>query len=172
MGNVQLPKLSNTHLFTAAVNALLLGRYNRNLLFEQFNYLYTAIDTCYKMTIDQKENTEKRASSHAQRIEWMCDKHKVTVPSWAKPIPCGENKVKTELSVIRNDLIHEGSFFNAPLGFVSKDWKKHINFMSTVAYEMGNLVCRLLVALVGGKDKSYFERPVSNRQKTRLKLRQ
>ena len=54
----------------------------------------------------------------------------------------------------------------APLGFVASQSGTRINFR----LEMTALVCRLLVALLGGNNAYYLKSPVNTRQHYRLDL--
>ena len=62
----------NARQFAAAVHALFLGQYPQALQFEEFIYLYTAIDACYKLA--ESLQRPARKFSHADRVEWMCKK--------------------------------------------------------------------------------------------------
>ena len=53
-----------------------------------------------------------------------------------------------------------------PLGFAIHGYGTREN----LTFEMRALVCRLLVALTGGKDSSYLGSPVNTRQRHPLRL--
>lgn len=69
-------------ILPAVIHALFLAQYPQSLDFERFQYLYMALDACYKlMTVN---DTPPSRSGHAARIQWMCEKFTVPVPEWAK----------------------------------------------------------------------------------------
>jgi hypothetical protein len=142
----------------ATIHCLFLAQYPKNLQFEKFHYLYMALDTCYKL-VESKYNP-KRTPPHAQRVEWTCKKLNIPVPSWAK--------TKSDISEIRNDAIHEGLFGKEPLGF-SLHGKKNLNKRNLIL-EMQNLICRLLVAVLGKPEIDYVQTPVNSFQIEALKL--
>ena len=147
----------NAQRFKAAVHALFLGQYPQALQFERFIYLYTAIDACYALT--KALRCPQGQHGHAGRIKWMCDELGVDTPTWAAPTVQGG----TEVSAIRNDALHEALFVDAPFGFA-------VQGGVNLKLEMPALVCRLLVALIGGNDTSYLGSPVNTRQYYRLDL--
>ena len=150
----------NAQWFAAAVHALFLGQYPQALEFEQFIYLYTAIDACYRLAAKFRQPTKKK--THAERIEWMCAEFGLKTPDWAKSPVGGE----VEVAAIRNDALHEALYVGAPLGF-----KVHGGGgFGNLPLEMVALVCRLLVALIGGKDRSYVGSAVDTGQREGLSL--
>ena len=147
----------NAQRFKAAVHALFLGQYPQALQFESFIYLYTAIDACYALT--KALRCTQGQHRHAGRIKWMCDELGVDTPTWADTTVQGGVKV----SAIRNDALHEALFMDAPLGFA-------VQGGVNLRLEMPALVCRLLVALIGGNDTSYLGPPLDTRQNHGLNL--
>ena len=150
----------NAKRFEAAVHALFLAQYPQALQFERFIYLYTAIDACYALT--KALRCPQGHHRHYERIEWMCGELGGTTPTWADP------KVKggTQVSDIRNHSLHEALFMDAPLGFAVLQ----SGTLGNLTLEMTALVCRLLVALIGGNDTSYLGSPVNTRQRCGLDL--
>ena len=146
--------------FSAAVHALFLGQYRQALPFEAFIYLYTAVDACYALT--KALRCPKRQDRYGKRIEWMCNELGVTTPSWARTVDNGVSVV----SALRNNALHEALFMGEPLGFAVHGGGSGEN----LALEMEALVCRLLVALIGGTDSSYLRSVVNTRQPQGLKL--
>ena len=151
----------NAQRFAAAVHALFLGQYPRALQFEKFIHLYTAIDACYALT--RAVRSAKERHGHAERIGWMCGELDVATPPWASTGGGGGSVV----SAIRNDALHEALFMNEPLGFAVHGGGTGEN----ITLEMEALVCRLLVALIGGKAGSYLASPVNGRQQYGLCLK-
>lgn len=147
--------------FSAALHAFFVSKNPQLLQFERFNYLYAALDACFAIL-----NAEPRSSehlSHARRIEWMCAQTQVPCPIWAMSL---SGKGGTEVSTLRNDVIHEALFFGEPLGFAVEDAKTNRN----LTLEMGNLVCRLLAAIIGVLDKVYLSAPTDIRARHALLL--
>ena len=150
-----LDKPRRAQRFMAAVHALFLGQSPRNLEFERFVYLYAAIDACYALAASLHQPSGHL--THADRIEWMCNRFSIATPAWADSTASSE----AEVVAIRNDTLHEALFMDAPLGFaVYKDSGSNHN----LTLEMGALVCRLLVALIGGGGADYVQSPVNTRQ--------
>ena len=152
----------NPQRFAAAVHALFLGQYPQALQFEKFIYLYTAMDACYKLAESLRPPVTKL--SHAGRIDWMCKEFGFQTPVWAQTAGTGGGR--TEVSVLRNDALHEALYVGEPLGFALHGVATGDN----VTLEMTALVCRLLVALIGGQDSSYLTSHVDTRQPHGLDL--
>ena len=148
-------------LFVAAAHALFLGQYKQAQPVEEFIYLYTAIDACYRLTKELR-SPNSRDEKHGRRINWMCCNLGVLTPNWA----CPDRRGRSEVSDIRNNTLHEALFLGAPLGYAGQWGGTHQNR----TLEMRALVCRLLVALIGGKDPGYFGLPVDTAQQHLLKL--
>lgn len=140
--------------FAAAVHALFLGQSPQNLEFERFVHFYTAIDACYALAAALRQPPKRL--KHADRIEWMCSQFNLVTPAWADPTaPDG-----AEVAAIRNDTLHEALFMDAPLGFAVHKEGSNQN----LTLEMSALVCRSLVALIGGDGAAYVRSPVNTRQ--------
>ena len=150
----------NTQRFAAAIHALFLGQNPQALQFEKFISLYMAIDACYRLAAEFRPPRGKK--KHGERIGWMCDEFGLKTPDWAKPSARGG----IEVAVIRNNALHEALYVDAPLGFAVHGGGSFGN----LPLEMVALVCRLLVALIGGKDPSYIGSPVDTRQQYGLSL--
>lgn len=154
-------KSSNVQRFEAAVHALFLSQYPQALQFERFIQLYMAIDACYALTKELRCPTAKQIK-HYKRIEWMCGELGVTTPSWAQTT----GGSGTTVSVLRNNTLHEALYVGGPLGFAIYGG----NTGENITLEMNALVCRLLVALLGGNDSAYLGSPVNTRQRCGLRL--
>jgi hypothetical protein len=141
------------------IHALFLSEYPQYLQFERFTHLYTALDACYALT---KSLLQGSKLTHAERIQWTCQQFSMQVPSWAQPA-----NQKTQVSVVRNDTLHEALFFEEPLGFAVYGGSQATD---KVPLEMQALVCRLLVALLGDPDNEYVKTPVNTRQRFGLKF--
>ena len=146
--------------FAAAVHALFLSHAPRNLEFERFMYLYTAIDACYALA-KSIANTNQR-HSHSARIDWLCEQFDMTTPTWGQAsAPDG-----SVVSTVRNNAIHEALFMDEPLGFAVSADAAH----PQITDEMRALVCRFLVALLGVTTSNYVRTPVNTGQKFPLDL--
>ncbi|ALU49678.1 TPA: hypothetical protein L4G76_000033 [Pseudomonas aeruginosa] len=148
----------------AVIHALFLAQYPQNLPFEQFQYLYMALDACFKL-VAVKEAQEPRLP-HAGRIQWMCEKFDIPVPDWAK----NAKAAPSSLSVVRNDTFHEALFFDGPLGFSIYGGNQHAADRGNVTLQMQALICRLLVSILGKPGASYIKTPVDTRQRHVLEL--
>ena len=148
-----LAKPRRAQRFEAAVHALFLGQTRKTLKFERFVYLYAAIDACYALAKELRPSPGRL--EHKKRIGWMCGEFDIETPKWSE-----------EVAKIRNDTLHEALFMDAPLGFAVH--KAGIN--QNLTLEMSALVCRLLVALIGGDGSDYVGSPVNTRQMHGLDL--
>jgi len=149
---------------TAVIHALFLAQYPQSLSFEQFNYLYMALDACFSL-LHAKE-TGRLHVKHAERIPWMCGKFNMPVPDWADCSTTG----KSGLSSVRNDTFHEALFFSQPLGFSVYGGNHPGSDPHNVTLQMQALICRLLVAILGSPGNSYVRTPVDTRQLHGLEL--
>lgn len=70
---------------------------------------------------------------------------------------------KSEISIVRNDTMHEALFLDEPLGFAiyinNQPDGKQIN----VILEMQHLLCRLLVCILGKAETDYVKSCINNR---------
>lgn len=146
--------------FAAAVHALFIAQNPQFLQFESFLYLYTALDACYALASTARP--PGRRVLHAERTAWMCQLFGIPVPPWADPSAAGGAAV----AAIRNDAVHEALFMDAPLGFALHGVGTNRN----LTLEMEAMVCRLLVALIGGERSEYVRSPVDTRQRHGLTL--
>lgn len=149
----------------AVIHALFLAQYPQNLPFEQFQYLYMALDACFKL-VAVKEAQAPR-TTHGGRVQWMCEKFGIPVPDWAK----NAKAAPSVLSVVRNDTFHEALFFDGPLGFSIYGGNQPAADRANVMLQMQALVCRLLVAILGQSGSSYVKTSVDTRQMWALELR-
>ncbi len=149
---------------TAVIHALFLAQYPQNLCFEQFNYLYMALDACFSLLLAKEAG--RPHVKHAERIQWMCGKFNMQVPDWADCSATG----KSGLSCVRNDTFHEALFFSEPLGFSVYGGNRPGADPHNVTLQMQALICRLLVAILGSPGSSYVRTPVDTRQIHGLEL--
>ena len=92
----------------------------------------------------------------------MCSKFGMPIPKWVKL----SARSASELSAIRNNAVHEALFMDAPFGFSVHG----VSHPGNLTLEMRALVCRFLVALIGGMNASYVKSDVSSRQRQGLDL--
>jgi len=149
---------------TGIINTLFLAQYPPYLQFEEFMYLYTALDACYALTASRFP--PPRRLFHAHRLEWLCGQFGIQTPDWASPA----SRNSTEVSLVRNDAIHEALFFEEPLGFAIYGGNARGSGGRNIPLEMRALICRLLVAILGRPDCAYVSSPVGTRQKHALTL--
>ncbi|WP_457977762.1 hypothetical protein L0Y47_19275 [Ectopseudomonas composti] len=149
----------------AVIHALFLAQYPQSLPFEQFQYLYMALDACFKLVVVKE--AQKPSVSHAGRVQWMCEKFDMPVPNWAK----SDKATPSSLSVVRNDTVHEALFFDGPLGFSIYGGNQPAADPGNTALQMQAMVCRLLVAVLGNPGIGYVKTPVDTRQRHALELR-
>jgi hypothetical protein len=144
------------------IHALFLAQYPRYLQFEEFMYLYTALDACFALT--KSIFSPVASASHAHRIHWMCQQFGLATPSWAQPVKQG-----TEVSLVRNESFHEALFFEEPLGFqIYGGSQSHT--AGSVPLEMLALICRLVVALLGRPYCSYVRSSIHTRERFSLRF--
>lgn len=150
-------------LVTAIIHALFVGQTPNLFQYERFNYLYFALDACFALT--QRTARQKRRVPHFRRIQSMCEQFGIAVPDWALA-----EAGNSEVSLLRNDSIHEALFAGAPLGFALYGLGSANLPAKNIPLEMEALTCRLLVALLGRPDAAYVRSPVTTRQIHGLEL--
>jgi hypothetical protein len=143
----------------AAINALFIAQRPQHLQIEEFIFLYAALDACFALLKTIKGT--KTAIGHHRRIEWMCGEFGMKTPDWA--VCHGKSSAVSEL---RNNALHEALFVDEPLGFAVHGIGSPLN----LTLEMRVLICRLLVAIVGGERTSYVHSPVGDRMTYLLEL--
>jgi hypothetical protein len=139
----------------AAVHALFIAQYPQSLPFEEFQYLYIALDTCFALA------RPKAQILHGKRIEWMCQRFNIPLPTWAN---------SAQIPAVRNDAFHEALFFGEPLGFSIAGGDQSRASSSSVTLQMRALVCRILVSILVGPNVSYVQTSVDSRQRYALEL--
>ncbi len=147
------------------VHSLFLSQTPTLLDFEEFTYLYVALDGCHFVwsTIN---GPSKAYVTHKQRIASLCAAFKCPVPAWAD---AQAGTVATK----RNETLHEGLFFDEPLGYAIYGGAPRASGAGSnqnTLLEMQCLVCRLLCGIVGFDDASYLSSPVDTRQRHGVRL--
>ena len=156
--NLNVPQ--RTQLVAAAIHALFIAQYPPSLQFEQFLYCYTALDACYALAASMTPPTRK--PTHAERVAWLCRRFGMDIPAWAAPALSRT----VEVAAIRNATLHEALFMGQPLGFALHGTGTGAN----LPLEMEALICRLVVALLGGHASDYVRSPITTRQRHGLRL--
>jgi hypothetical protein len=141
-----------------AIHSLFLAQYPLALQFEQFIYLYTALDACYRLAAAALSQTKD--PPHSDRIAWMCDQFGMPVPDWAAK---GVNPV-SEVATLRNPTTHEALFMGEPFGYAIPGFASEQN----LPLQMRCLACRLLVALIVGRRANYIKSAVNTGLSHRL----
>jgi hypothetical protein len=120
--------------------------------FERFIYLYTALDGCH--CVNALINGLPTNGSHKERIAKICDHFSIAVPKWVDSV-----------TPTRNATLHEGLFFNEPLGFqIFGGSDRAKNADQNLLLQMEALSSRLIVALLGMADNTYVRSPINTRQ--------
>jgi len=70
------------------------------------------------------------------------------------------------VAILRNATLHEALFMGEPLGFALHGVGTNQNLTS----EMKVLICRFLVALLGGSQADYVRSPINTRRRFGLDL--
>ena len=169
--------------FAAVIHALFLAQYPPALQFERFLYLYAALDSCF--AIATENNRPSKPIKHGKRVEWLCERFGMDVPTWAAYDKSSDESL---ISRIRNDALHEALYMEEPFGFALYPGNLGLNYEESPFYheefasyikdigprnlimEFSNLICRFLVALIGGKGIDYVKSPVTDRQMVLLEF--
>ena len=151
-------------LLAAAIHALYLAQGPRLLEYERFIYSYIALDACFALTTDLHPPPPRKKPNHATRVQWMCNKFGMPTPDWAEPAL----KSSSPIATIRNATIHEALYLGKPLGFA-------VGYVDSSAVSPGhdsgvlinsgmqNLICRLLVTILGARNSDYVKIEINTR---------
>lgn len=160
IANVDRPRV--TKALTGIIHSYFLAQNPTALGFERFTYLYVALEGChfvYRTSLGQNP----RSGTHSDRIAALCSAFNRQVPAWADP------SARTVVDR-RNETLHEGLFFDEPLGFAGFGGSRHQPPIGHVPSQMEALVARLLVALLDIPASAYIQSPVNTRQRHGLTL--
>jgi hypothetical protein len=146
--------------FLAIIHALFVAQYPQHLQYEEFIYLYSALDACYALAASI--HAPKKKPTHPDRINWMCDHFRMKTPDWALEPAVA----RAEVAILRNATLHEALFMGEPLGFAIHGIGSNTN----LPLDMRALVCRLLVALIGARAATYVKSPINTRMRHFLDL--
>lgn len=148
-------------LVAAIIHALFLSKRPQHLQFERFSLLYSAIDACFALA--KSFHPQQKAVPHAERIQWMCRIFGTPIPHWADQC----EQARAEVADIRNQNVHEARFMGEPLGFALHGVGGNTN----LNLEMEELLCRLLVGLLGNQLEDYVMTAVGTYQRCGLTVR-
>lgn len=127
------------------------------LEYERFIYLYTAIEGCHYVHCTLR-GTRPTSIPHSRRIEELCNALSMPVPPWAD--------ATSGIVAHRNSTLHEGLFFDEPLGFqIFGGNKTRTTADGWVLLEMQKLTSRFVVALLGMPKKPYVSSVTNDRQR-------
>jgi hypothetical protein len=147
-------------LVVAAIHAFFFAQGPHLLCYERLHYLYTALDACWKASLMLKPCLKPR-TPHSQRIEKMCGEWLITPPRWAV---YDTTTKSSQLSKLRNEMIHEGLVGCEPLGFrIIQSFDGNPHPCGNPLLEVENLFCRLLVAILGIRASAYIASKIDTR---------
>jgi len=156
-GNLRIAKA-----VVGIIHSLFLSQTPTHLCFEEFIYLYTALDGChYVQSLVAGQNP--RGGKHSERTANLCAAFNCPVPAWAD---CQTGTI----AKYRNETLHEGLFFDEPLGFRIFSGSSVLGAHQNTLLEMQGLTCRFLCAILGFNDPDYITSPVDTRQRIGLRL--
>lgn len=145
-------------LIVSAIHALFVSQGPHLLCYERLQHLYTALDACWKASMDLKQ---LKKLPHGERIEAMCHAWQITTPAWAFYDKASKS---CQLSALRNAMIHEGLVGSEPLGFrIIRGFDGSPHTFGNPLLEVEHLVSRLVVSIMGIAASSYIHSPVDTR---------
>ncbi|MCF1957971.1 hypothetical protein L1K40_25690 [Escherichia coli] len=156
-------KLKN---ISSIIHCLFLSKNPQSLPFEKFQYLYYALDGCFKViSLGYKFTKLDPKPNHTKRITWCCDKLGIPTPDFVT--------IQSELytvSKIRNETMHEALFYGEPLGFaVSEDnaSSKSNQVAFLLIRNMERLVCRMIVSIFNLSNSKYAQAPIKSESRAK-----
>ena len=147
-------------LFISAVHTLFISCNPQfvKLRFESFIFAYIALDACLTLSIKKGITLN---SPKKNFIEKICEKYGIHCPQWCK-----------DIKELRNLSLHQGLHLGEPLGFSVSSYQdklgQHLPY--NLPLSMQNLVCRMLVAIIGVNDKKYIRSSCEGRSRHSLKF--
>lgn len=107
--------------------------------FEVFSAQYTVLDTCWRI---YQHETNAKSASHAARVENLAAVFGVPLPAWAIV-----HNGASDLSKLRNALLHEALWAGEPIGFAHPATYKNLH------RDLHALNSRFLLALLGERGR-------------------
>lgn len=149
--------LRTTKAMIGIVHSLFLAQCKLALSYERFIYSYTALEGCHYVWT-KINDLNPRTGGHSSRIENLCTQLGIPTPKWAK-------SKSNQIASTRNETLHEGLFFDEPLGFRIYGGESPAEaYPGCVLPEMEKLICRILIALLGFSESGYVHSKVDDRQ--------
>jgi hypothetical protein len=130
--------------------------------FDKFIYLYTALEGCHYVH-SLIQGTSPNKMPHNQRTASLCEAFSISIPSWADP----NNPL---VATHRHATLHEGLFFDEPLGFQLFGGSNSDIQDGMLLLQMRALTSRLIIALLGMETCDYVTSPVDTRQRHGVRL--
>jgi hypothetical protein len=163
--HVANPKIAK--ILTGVIHAYFLAQARCLLPFEV--YLYTAFDGCHAVR-EMIAGRVPHHTRHGDRIRSLCvafgivaDSAGANVSSWAD----APANVQPAVTTVRNNALHEGVFFDEPLGFQGFSDSK---LSPHILGEMTALVSRFIVALLELPATDYIRSSIKSRQNHGVRL--
>jgi hypothetical protein len=164
--NPRIPKV-----LAGAIHAYFLAQRQGLLEYEKFMFLYMAVDACHaihRAKADSRQPRDRQPRvTHAERIRDLCMEFRTVadstgrrVPLWADPPPGAVRGTKPAIAALRNELFHEGLFFDEPLGFAGFGDPR---ISEHVIGDLVALVSRFIVATLELPATAYIQSSLTNR---------
>lgn len=145
-----------------AIHSYFISQTPTLLEFEKFIYLYTALEGCHYVR-SMIWGQDPRKLPHNERIARLCKEFSISMPSWADPKnPLVANQ--------RHATLHEGLFFDEPLGFQLVGGRNRDIEDGMLLLQMAALTSRLMIALLGMGTCDYVRSSVDTRQRHGVRM--
>ncbi len=123
---------------------------NYEFQWDRFDSQYKVLDGIFK-TSEVSNNLRSRRIPHAERPVLLADHFSIDIPPWAKT-----NGKGSQLSKLRNDLVHEAVYAGQPIGYGYPDNNYDLEFR--------RFNTKLIAALLGLKS-NFLKSPYNDRQR-------
>lgn len=124
------------------IHLLFMSISKKSLQFEQFIYIYMALDACFKHFFDVGLIPENgKEVSHGQRLK---------IISELIGIGFSQSITEDHFRHTRNEVFHEGLYLGEPLGYPTKDKEKNLLFAQ-------NFLIRVIFVVLGIKATGFLE---------------
>lgn len=165
------PRIAKT--LAAAIHSYFLAQREGLLEYERFMFFYMAVDACHAIHRAKAAGPQPRVN-HAERIRDLCtafgtvaDSTGGTVPLWAEPPPGAARGTQPAIANLRNDLFHEGLFFDEPMGFAGFGDPR---ISEHALGDLEALVSRFIVATLELPARDYIASSLTNRTMEGVRL--
>lgn len=140
--------LKKVNVITNTIYLLFRAETGYNFLYEDFYWLYTAIDCCYKYY-------KNRSSKNKETLQYLCKKADINIDQYDELI--------SYISDIRNELVHEGTFLGSCFGYQISENKKNEYISRGTKNFLQHLLIRSVFKMLN-LDVSGFLSPLSLNQ--------